>query len=64
MAGVQKSDIRMGHVSLERLGAWWNEEGVVLSPHDQQWRPVRSEVLLIQRIAFDIRLVVEFEVGL
>ncbi|MGA2393202.1 MAG: hypothetical protein ABSH03_07625 [Candidatus Lustribacter sp.] len=30
----------------------------------RQWRPVRSEVLLIPRIALDIRFVVEFQVGL
>src|SRR5271156_1384104 len=64
VAGIQKADIRIWHVTLERLGSWWNEEGVVLSPYHQQWRPVCAEVLLIQRIAFDIRFIVELEVGL
>ena len=64
MAGVQKSDIGIRHVTLERLSTRRNEEGVVLSPYGQQRRLVRSEVLLVERIAFDIRFVVEFEVGL
>jgi hypothetical protein len=56
MAGIQKANIRIWHVTFERLGARWNEKSVVLSPHGQQWRLRRSQVMLIEGIALDIGL--------
>ena len=46
VTGVEEADDRVGNIALEGLGARRQEERVVLTPHREQWGPVRAEVLV------------------
>src|SRR5260221_8052168 len=64
MASVEEAHRRVGDVALERLGAWRQEEGIVLSPHRQERRLMGAEILLESRIESDVALVVAHQVEL
>src|SRR5437868_6134297 len=54
MAGVEEADDRVGNVALERLGAGWQEERVVLAPSGEEPRLVPAEVILESRVERDV----------
>jgi hypothetical protein len=58
VARVEEMDHRAGNVASERLGPCRQEEGIVLSPHRQEARLVRTEVILEGRVQGDVALVV------
>src|SRR5262249_54070076 len=64
LPGIEKVDGRVGNVAFERFRSGWQEEGIVLAPHCEEWRLVRAEVVLEGRIERDIALVVAEEVEL
>ena len=64
MAGVEETDVRIRNVALECLGAWRQEERIVLAPDRQQRRLVRAEIILESRIERDVALVVAEQIEL
>src|SRR5262245_58162406 len=58
MAGVEEADHGIRNIALERFGTGRQEERVVLAPHRQERRLVRTEVALECRIERDVALVV------
>ena len=46
VSGIKEANDRARVVPLERFGAGRQEEWIVLAPHRQEWRLVRTEVFL------------------
>src|ERR1700678_4144023 len=64
MARVEEADLGIRDVALERLGARWQEEGVILSPHRQEAWLVLAEVVLEGGVERDVALVVAEKIQL
>jgi hypothetical protein len=64
VARVEESNDRIGNVAFERPSARRQEEGIVLSPHRQKRRLVRSELILKGRVKRDVALVIAEQVQL
>src|SRR6266481_7142540 len=64
VARVEEMDHRAGNIASESLGPLRQKEGIVLSPHRQEARLVRTEVILKGRVKCDVALVVAEQVQL
>jgi hypothetical protein len=64
VARIKEMDRRTGNVASERLGTLRQEEGIVLSPHRQEARFVRPEIILEGWVGRDVALIVAEEVQL
>ena len=54
MTSVQQNHLRLGNIFLERLGAWWDKELIVLTPNCEEGRLPLSEVCLPLRVRRDV----------
>src|SRR6516162_8205755 len=64
MTRFEQMDLGIRIVLPERLGAGGQEKRIILTPHGQQRRPLRTEILLEFGIKRDITLVVAEQIEL
>src|SRR5215813_235434 len=64
VAGIKETHFRARNVTLERLRALRQEEGIVLAPNREEGWPVPAEVLLKHRVKCDVALIVAEEIEL
>src|SRR4029077_9420780 len=61
---VIKMHLRPGDIPLERFGAGWEKEGIILSPDRQQWWLVFAEIFLELRIERHVACIILKEIEL
>src|SRR5262245_12996238 len=61
---VIKMHLRLGKIPLERFGAGWKKEGIILSPDSQQWWLIFAEIFLELRIERHIACIIPKEIEL
>src|SRR5262249_1939998 len=61
---VIKMHLRLGDIPLERFGAGWEKEGIILSPDRQQWWFVFAEIFLKLRIERHVACIILKEIEL
>ena len=64
VAGVEEADDCIWNIALERIGAGWKKERVVLTPGHKKRRLMGAEVVLKFRIERDIALIIAEEIQL
>ncbi len=64
MSNIEEADDRIRDVALERFGARWQEERIVLAPHSQEAWLVGPEVVLEGRVEGNVALVVTKQIEL
>src|SRR5690349_20807370 len=64
VAGVEQPHLSVAVVALERLGTRREEERIVLAPHREQRRSVRTVVFVELRVPRDIAALIEEQVEL
>jgi len=64
VSGIEEAHDRVRHITFESLGTHWEEERIVLAPHDKEGRLVGAEIFLETWVERDVALVIAEQVEL